>query len=65
MSGVLKDFDMSDGTNVVVQINPTYSGEQRVTLSLDGKNHSTQLVMSLEELELLKSIIALALKEAK
>jgi hypothetical protein len=56
---------MSDGTNVVVQINPTYSGDQRVTLSFDGKNHSTQHVMSIEELKLMQAIIALALKEAE
>lgn len=62
---IMKDFDLSDGTNVVVQVSISAYSKPRVAISFDNSNHQYTGWMSLEELKNYRSIIDLAIAEAE
>jgi len=60
----MKDFDLSDGTNAVVQVSISTYSKPRVAISFDSSQSQFCKWMSLDELKHFRSVIDLAIAEA-
>jgi hypothetical protein len=63
--GIIKDIDLADGTNAVVQVNKEYTGRLRASLSFDGKTTNVGIWLSFAELKAYAAMLEQAVYEAQ